>query len=200
MEPLARSLTLTSIGTMHHPRPMKPSSTQTVVCPGCALELPGSPDDATPRPGASAACWQLYGEVAGYETQHVAQLGRFHQLMVDAYAAQHPAENGPPIGLAFALIGLHLAIDEDWRGDQVRDVHRALAGRATDWPRFAAPAERAPMTVFDVAMAGSPQAHAELVQAWAAEVWETWRDHRPTVIALLGERLPSEVRARIRSG
>jgi hypothetical protein len=172
---------------------------QMVACPGCGVELPGRPDDGSPRPGASGACWQLYGEVAGYELQHVAQLGRFHQLMVDAYAAQHPAPDGPMIGLALALIGLHLALDDGWRGDQVRDAHQSLAERGKGWPRFEPPQARGTMTVFDVAMADSPEAHAELVLAWAAEVWETWRDHRPAVIALLSERLPSDVRARIQA-
>jgi hypothetical protein len=168
-------------------------------CPGCGLKLPDDPGDVSSRPGASAACWQVYGEVAGYESQHVAFLGRFHQLMVDAYAAQHPVSEGSGIGLAFALIGLHLALDERWRGDQVRDAHQALAAVPRAWPRFAPPQNRGSMTVFDVAMAASPEGHAELVQAWAADVWESWQDERQAVIALIDESLPSEHRARISS-
>jgi hypothetical protein len=166
-------------------------------CPGCGLKLPGNPGDVSSRPGASAACWQLYGEVAGYEAQHVAFLGRFHQLMVDAYAAQHPVPEGSGIALAFALIGLRLALDEGWRGDQVRDAHQALAVVPRAWPRFDRPENRGSLTVFDVAMAASPEAHAELVQAWAADVWQAWGHQRSGVIALLNDRLPAAELARI---
>lgn len=167
-------------------------------CPGCGVHLPGRSDEISPRPGASAACWQLYGEIAGYEAQHVAQLGRFHQLMVDAYAAQHPASDGSGIGLIFGLVGLHLALDEGWRGDQVRDAHQALAGIAGKWPRFELPASRGSMTVFDVAIAGSPEAHADLLQRWAADVWAAWHPARNDVIKFLEERLPAADRARMR--
>jgi Family of unknown function (DUF5946) len=124
-------------------------------------------------------------------------LGRYHQLMVDAYTAQHPVSDGSGIGLAFALIGLHLAFDEGWRGDQVRDAHRALATAPGTWPHFEPPRLRGAQTVFDVAMAGTPQAHAVLVQAWAADVWAAWRGRRELVAGLLDERLPTDVKARI---
>ena len=130
----------------------------------------------------------------------MARLGRFHQLMVDAYAAQHPVADGSGIGLAFALIGLHLALDQGWRGDQVRDAHQALAGVPRAWPRFDPPANRGSMTVFDVAMAASPEAHAELVQGWAADVWQAWGHQRSAVIALLNGRLPAPELARIKAG
>lgn len=158
--------------------------------------MPGN-DAGLARAGASAACWQVYGEVAGYEAAHLAQLGRFHQLMVDAYAAQHPTADGPTIGLAFALIGLRLALDEGWRGDQVRDAHQYLAGRFKDWPSFQRPPGRAALTVFDVALAGSPDAHAELIRRWAAEVWAIWESQSEATIELLDERLPTDVRGHI---
>ena len=136
--------------------------------------------------------------MVGYEAQHLAQLGRFHQITVDAYAAQHPTTGGSGIGVALALIGLHLALDERWRGDQVRDVHQVLAANATKWPGFDPPLSRGSMTIFDVAMAGSPEAHARLVQGWAADVWAAWSGQRPAVGRLLDERLTRADRARIR--
>jgi hypothetical protein len=170
-----------------------------VACPGCGVRLPGRSDDYSPRPGASAACWQLYGEIAANEAQHIAKLGRFHQLMVDAYAAQHPVPDGSGIGLAFGLVGLHLALDEGWRGDQVRAAHQALAGVAGKWPRFEPPASRGSMTVFDVAMADSPEAHADLLQRWAADVWAAWYPARNDIIHFLEGGLAAADRARLRS-
>jgi hypothetical protein len=168
-----------------------------IACPGCGLELPSAATEVSPRAGASAACWQLYGELAGYEAQHVALLGRYHQLMVDTYSAQHPVSGGSGIGLAFALIGLHLALDEGWRDGRVRDAHQALAATRGDWPRFEPPPGRGSMTVLDVALAGTPERHAELLRLWAADVWAAWHDQHPAVIQLIDERLPAAERARI---
>ncbi len=168
------------------------------TCPGCGLILPGEPGPAGGRRNASAACWQLYGEVTGFEALHPTRLGRFHQLTVDAYAAQHPAPPGPPIGTAFALIGLRLALDEGMTGPQVRAAHEELARRHRQWPTFPPP-EPAAMTVFEVAAAGSPDEHAELVQRWAAAVWAGWRNAHGQVAALLDERLPPDARARLRA-
>lgn len=167
------------------------------VCPGCGVALPGLEGDLHGRGNASEACWQLYGEVSGYEAAHVAVLGRLHQLMVDAYAAQHAGEPAPPISVAFGLIGLRLTLDEDWSGDHVRDAHRYLAGSFREWPAFDRPSRPATLTVFDIAMAGSPAAHAELVQRWAAEVWSSWQAAHGEVLALIERRLPVEVRSRL---
>lgn len=154
-------------------------------CPGCGLVLPGDGAPWDPRTLASEACHRLYGEVVGYESQHVVELGRWHQLLVDAYAAQHAGERTPPIAVAFALIGLHLALDEGWDGLQVRDAHRRLAAASRTWPAFGAPASRGNLTIFDVAMVGSPDEHVARLEAWATAVWTAWDGSHDAVRALI---------------
>ena len=166
------------------------------TCPGCGVVLPGSDEPWEPRLLASEACHELYGEVAGYETQHLLELGRWHQLLVDAYAAQHAGERTPLIGTAFALIGLHLAIDRGWDGRQVRDAHQRLAAASKVWPRFELPARRGNLTIFDLAMARTPQEHVERLRAWAAAVWEAWVGAHDPVRALL--RTHADVVAAVR--
>jgi hypothetical protein len=144
------------------------------TCPGCGLELPGEAP-ADPCRHASAECWALYGEVSGAQMTRPARLGAVRQLTVDAYAAQHVGPETPPIGPAFALIGLHLALDEGWAGWQVRDEHQRLARRRREWPRLTPPADLGPLTVFDVAMADSDDEHVALVRRWAETVWKAWR-------------------------
>ena len=93
------------------------------ICPGCGLELPGSGLPPDPRHNASAECWQLYGEVQGYALRHPWLVRDLHQLTVDTYAAQHAPRDpggGPPIGVAYALVGLHLALDRGRTGLEVR--------------------------------------------------------------------------------
>jgi hypothetical protein len=171
-----------------------------ITCPGCGLELPDDPSEVSPRPGASAGCWRLYGEVQGFEAQHLVEVGRFHQMLVDTYSAHHPAKDGPPIGLAFALIGLHLALDQGWRGDEVRSVHRALAATRRDWPRFERSCTPASLTVFDLALAETPARYCEVLQSWASAVWASWEEQRAAVRQLLADRLPAEQQIRIRAG
>jgi hypothetical protein len=155
------------------------------TCPGCGVVLPGSGEPWDPRSLASEACHGLYGEVAGYESQHVVELGRWHQLLVDAYAAQHAGERTPAIGTAFALIGLKLALEDGWDGLRVREVHQRLAAASKTWPRFASPIDRGALTIFDLAMAQSPAEHIDRLHTWAAAVWASWEGSHAEVRALL---------------
>jgi hypothetical protein len=161
------------------------------ACPGCGLVLPGSDAPWDPRSLASEACHALYGEVAGYESQHMVELGRWHQLLVDTYAAQHAGERAPAIGTAFALIGVHLALDEGWDGLQVRDAHQGLAAAFRTWPRFGRPPSTGTKTVFDLAMASSPEEHVARLDAWATNVWASWSASHATVRELVRQRLPA---------
>ncbi len=160
------------------------------ACPGCGVVLPGSPAAWDPRSLASKACHELYGEVAGFESQHVTELGQWHQLLADTYAAQHAGERTPAIGTAFALIGLHLALEFGWTGLEVRDAHQRLAAGYREWPAFQAPDRRGELTVLDLALAGTPEEHVQGLRALAAAVWGAWIESHAAVAALIEERLP----------
>jgi hypothetical protein len=160
------------------------------ACPGCGALLPGPPTRTDRRSGASDACRAVRGEVAGYELAHVAELGQWHQLLVDTYGAQHPSDAGPAIGTAFGLIGLHLALEDGRSGLEVRDAHQLLANRYRDWPRFRAPAARGRLTIVDLALARDPAEYVEVLRRWAGEVWSAWAEQHATVAALIRDRLP----------
>jgi len=159
------------------------------TCPGCDVDLPGSAKPWDPRSLASEACHAVYGEVAGYELQHVVELGPWHQLLVDTYAAQHAGPRTPRIGTAFALMGLALAIDDGWDGLAVRDAHQRLAAVHRDWPAFEPPPARGALTIVDLALAASPAEHVERLRAWASEVWGAWAPSHAAVRQLLRDRL-----------
>jgi hypothetical protein len=160
------------------------------ACPGCGAVLPGLPTTSDRRSGASDACRAVHAEVAGYELGHLAELGQWHQLLVDTYGAQHPSDAGPAIGTAFALIGLHLALEDGRSGLAVRDAHRLLANRYRDWPRFGAPVARGRLTIVDLALAGDPAHYVETLHRWAGEVWSAWADQHAAVRELIRDRLP----------
>lgn len=94
------------------------------ICPGCALALPSTGAAVERERNASAECWQRYQDVAGFELTHVVALGRFHQLMVDTYGAQHAGPRS--IRLAYSLVGLPLALERGFTGDLVRRIHQGM--------------------------------------------------------------------------
>ncbi|HEY5627907.1 MAG TPA: DUF5946 family protein, partial [Candidatus Limnocylindrales bacterium] len=140
------------------------------ACPGCGLRPPAWWRGAVEldRPlRASPACWGLHAEAVGFELQHLAALGRFHQLTVDAYGAQHA---GPPTGqryVAYSVVGLALAIEHGWSGTQVRDLHARMGPVQPSWPLLPPPPESASISIADVVAAGawatSPDGHAHTV-------------------------------------
>ena len=159
------------------------------TCPGCGVDLPGSDEPWDPRSLASEACHAVYGEVAGYELEHVAELGRWHQLLVDTYAAQHAGPRTPAIGTAFALIGLQLTLEDGLDGLAVREAHQRLARASRTWPRFELPASRGALTILDLALADSRADHVERLHAWDTDVWAAWSDSQDAVRELARDRL-----------
>ncbi len=147
---------------------------------------------------ASPACWHLYTEVLTFEMEHLPQLGRYHQLAVDAYGAQHAGAPSPPIATAFGLIGLYLALERGWSGTAVRGAHQYLAQRHSTWPRFRGRADGSVLTVAEVAGAIAPDDHANRVQAWARSVWDSWAPEHPHVGSWADAVLSREVRDRLR--
>jgi hypothetical protein len=136
----------------------------------------------------------VYGELIGFEMGNLTELGRFHQLCVDAYGAQHPGD-GSGIRVPYSLVGLHLALDRGVAGQEVRAIHRRMGRPDRSWPRFVPPAARGAPTVLDVVVAGtrsaSTEAHAEAVGRWARGVWEAWRPLHDDVAALTDRLLRS---------
>jgi hypothetical protein len=158
------------------------------LCPGCGLRLPATGLSWDPKLFASPECWQVYGEVAGFELAHPDLVVRFHQLAVDAYGAQHSGGDGRGIRVAYSLVGLHLALDRGWSGVAVRSAHQGMGRPQPSWPAFVRPPGSATQTVLDVALAGSRAGsiagHASAVQHWAAGVWAEWAPRHAEVAAL----------------
>ena len=176
-----------------------PSMETSSACPGCGLTLPVSDWPIDRRTNASPACWQLYLSVVGHELDHLPQLGGLHQLTLDAYGAQHAGDQVPPIGTAFSLIGLHLALDEGWSGNAVRAAHQHLAANSSTWPRFVRPATRGALTIAHVAGSPTPKDHAQRVRALAASVWEAWSMEHDRVRQWANQALSAADRARLQS-
>ena len=111
-----------------------------------------------------------------------------HQLVVDAYAAEHGDEKARPMKLTFALVGLYLVNERGYTGKQVQETHMALAKRSRTWPSFPLPAGRDWLTVQDVVRAPDAEKQA-MIRKWSASVWEVWRPQEAVISGLLAQYL-----------
>lgn len=136
---------------------------------------------------ASPECWSVFEEVIGIEFQAPALFGQVHQLTVDAYAVQHAGGRHPDKSVCIHLVGLCLVLERGVAPREVPPRLQRLAGRAS-WPHLEPPAQRASLTVCDVALAGSPEAHALCVREWAAQVWRAWSSHHELARELADSR------------
>lgn len=145
-------------------------------CPGCGLEMPLSERIYDRKFHASAECWSAFEEVLAVEFQNAVLFSQVHQLTVDAYAVQHAGGQHPDKSVCIHLAGLHLMLERSVPPVDVPPRLQRLASR-TSWPHLDPPDARAPITVFDVALAESPETHALRVREWAAQVWRVWSPH-----------------------
>lgn len=170
--------------------PPIPSDPGESVCPGCGLRMPRREGAVnTSYYNASPECWSVYTEVLGAEYGNAVLFGQVHQLTVDAYAAQHPGGPHPDKSVDIHLCGLSLVLERGHRPPEVPPLLHRIADAGTDWPHWPPPVDLGTLTVFDVALADSAEAHAALVRAWAGQVWSAWSAHHAEVRDLLSQSL-----------
>jgi hypothetical protein len=111
-----------------------------------------------------------------------------HQVVVDAYAAQHYGPDTKPIMITFALIGLYLVFEGGYTGREAQLAHIRLGKKRREWPRFTAPPLRAALTVKDVTESGEAN-YREMIFKWGKSVWEMWLVAHGEVAALVDKYL-----------
>ena len=163
---------------------------QESTCPGCGLRMPAS--DRAAYQGyynTSPECWDVYTEVLGSEYSNSVLFGQVHQLTVDTYAVQHGGGTHPDKSIAIHLGGLHLALERGMAPPSVPRLLGRLAVAVEAWPHFPPPAEGGTLTVWDVALSDSVEAHIKIVREWAEGVWRAWSPYHAEVADLVSEHL-----------
>jgi len=135
-----------------------------------------------------SAADDAYSELSYYTLAHP-DSALIHQHIVDARIAQYADETAKPIALAFALIGLHLYVEQNRSGREVQRVHMDLARTRKEWPSFALPKQRGAVTVHDVVAAPPGEARDRAIHEWCICVWSAWKDCHAQVRALLQDIL-----------
>lgn len=137
----------------------------------------------------SPECWLVFTQVVGIEFNHALLYGQARQLTVDSYAVQHAGRPHPDKSVDIHLCGLHLVLARGRAPTSVPPLLQRLAAAVSPWPHFQPPTDTGRLTVFDVALADSPQAHIELVREWAASLWQAWSPHHAAVANLVSQHL-----------
>jgi len=168
------------------------------ICRGCGAGLDRTLWALDRDLRASPECWHSYGQLTVFAGRHP-ELAALRQLTADTYGAQHAGAPTPPIDVARALVGLHLALERGLDDVAVGAAQQRMAGPAPWWPPFPPP-EAAAVTVVEVlregADVGSVAGHSTAVGHWAEAVWRSWAEQHEQVRALTdrlfaGEHLAS---------
>lgn len=151
------------------------------ACPGCGLT--GRSDDDGPTHDyleSTPACWAAFGRLVAADYASPERMA-FHQLVVDAYAAQHPGtgERRQVQSVGLHLMTLCLFLDHDVDPSLGTQLHRRMVGR----PAFRRLERTGPgeLTVVHVPAGGEPQPAREAAYRWARSVWTTYEPHWASV-------------------
>ena len=154
------------------------------TCPGCGLVAPGTGAPPPAQHGASAACVERDGELLARSYADPTLRG-VHQLLVDAYAAQHPAgtTRREVQTLALSLMTLCLVVEDGVDPARGPALHREMVAHRPAFARLAPPPLRGLMTVADVLAARDAAEHERLVRERGRQVWQAWAPHQAAVWA-----------------
>lgn len=130
---------------------------------------------------SSPGCWRGYGELLSLDYATPERMA-FHQLVVDAYAAQHPGSGALPQQVQ--SVGLHLMtlclfLEHGTDPALGPELHRRMIRK----PRFSRLSRSGPgaSSWQRVAAADATEQARDAAYAWARDVWETYRAEQATV-------------------
>jgi hypothetical protein len=136
---------------------------------------------------SSPGCWKLFGDVIAADFSDPLRMAS-HQVVVDAYAAQHPGVGDDPrqvqsVGLHLMTLCLFLEHDADPALGP--ELHRRMIRR----PAFHRLHRSGPgsLTVQLVPLSGPVDVARRAAFEWATDVWQTYAEEHATVTAWLRE-------------
>lgn len=158
-------------------------------CFSCGALVPGSDGPTHPYIESSPGCWNVYGQVLAQEYLPGYRDPDIHQIIVDAYACQHPGKPGRRAvqSVNSHLIGLYLVFEKGLAGRQATAAIKRVVEDTQLVAGFAwldPPSLDGTLTVSNVVTAASATERCQLVRAWGAAVWHAWKvKHVQTVAA-----------------
>ena len=184
---------------MTPPHPSNPSASWAAdpsvpTCPGCGLRAPDAGGLAPAEHRASPGCYALYGELIARDYADPEYYRRAHQVIVDAYAAQHAGGTSrretQTVGLC--LMTLCLFVEDGVPPADGPALHKRMVAHRPDFPWLQPPPTHGLMTVADVLRARTADEHAHLALQWGEQVWQAWKPHHATIRAWNSAALQQE--------
>lgn len=129
---------------------------------------------------SSPGCWKAFGELLAADYSSPQRMA-FHQVVVDAYAAQHPGggarQQVQSVGLH--LMTLCLVLEHGADPSNGTRLHRLMIGR----PAFHRLSRSGPgsLTLLHVPVSADAETARRAAFEWAAAVWESYRQKHDTV-------------------
>jgi hypothetical protein len=156
------------------------SKSKLVECTGCHALVPDMPAFYGPAHtylGASAGCWQIYGELTARRVPNMIVRG----LMADTYMVQHPgvASRQAIQSVARHLMGLHCSLELHLPFEQGVEVMKKAPVAQFVW--LEPPTTPGSLTAVDMVRAFDEEVETDLVKEWAVTTWQAWEIHHPMV-------------------
>ena len=152
------------------------------TCPGCGLAGPELLDPPPAELVASAACYRLLEALLArsYGDPHARRL---HQLIVDAYVAQHAGGRTRREVQKVALCLMTLCLFCERGADPASGpaLHQRMVRRRPPFRWLEPPSGHGLLTVADALAAEGPAEQERLLRDWAEQVWCSWSAHHTTV-------------------
>jgi hypothetical protein len=135
---------------------------------------------------SSPECWVLFEEILAGASGDP-QYQPVHQLIIDAYAAQHAGGKHPDRSVIVHLAGLYAAFELKMPFAQIPPLLKRLATAAAAWPHLVPPEFPAPLTVLELATADGAAEGVPMAGTWAQAVWNSWAEQHETVARFVQE-------------
>jgi Family of unknown function (DUF5946) len=164
------------------------------TCPGCQAVLPRIENGAIHRyMTSSAACWAIFNTLNTPE-QPLAP-SAFNNLIVDAYAVQHPGTLSDQTinSIAIHAMVLYGILTRGFEPDQALWL-RQRPGRIKSTEKHSRfhwltpPSFDSSLTVADAAAGETPLERSILVERWIKNVWSRWSELHQNQIGIWFER------------
>ncbi len=158
-----------------------------VSCPQCGAVVPDIDGPVHGYVPSAPGCWAAFGALRADEADRFPG-SEVNNLVVDAYMAQHPGDGTDRRdrqSVFVHLVSLCAVIERDASPSRSPLVLRAVVDRKEAFPVLRRVRGPGDLTVLDASEATSLEDHDARVRAWAVAVWESWREHHPSIRAAL---------------
>ena len=158
-----------------------------VTCPQCGAVVRAIDGPVHAYVASAPGCWAAFGALRADEMLRFPG-SELNNLVVDAYMAQHPGDGmdrRDRQSVFVHLVSLCAVIERGASPPRSPDVLRAVLARQTEFTVLRRARGPGDLTVLSATDATSVENHDARVRAWAGSVWESWREHHPTIRAAL---------------